>query len=279
METDDRIKRSRGRPRAFNRTQQGGSVQSLDRAVAILKRVADANGLSLSEIASAMGQAPSTVYRVLITLQKHGIVEFEQDTQLWFVGLEAFRIGSTFLGRTSLVEQSRPVMQELMAATGETANLAIIDGGEVIFVSQVETHEPIRAFFRPGTRGPVHASGIGKALLAFLPPNRVERIIRDNGLTAFTDQTVADPARLGREIAAIRARGWAVDDEERTAGMRCIAAPVFNAYGEAVAGISISGPSVRVAPDKDAWHGALVRDAAARITDAVGGRPPRPVED
>ncbi|MEQ9573697.1 MAG: helix-turn-helix domain-containing protein, partial [Nitratireductor sp.] len=118
MENDDRVKRSRGRPRAFNRTQQGGSVQSLDRAVAILKRVADANGLSLSEIASAMGQAPSTVYRVLITLQKHGIVEFEKDTQLWFVGLEAFRIGSTFLGRTSMVEQIRPVMQELMASTG-----------------------------------------------------------------------------------------------------------------------------------------------------------------
>lgn len=276
---DNRIKRSRGRPRAFNRAQQGGSVQSLDRAIAILKRVAEADGLSLSEIAAAMEQAPSTVYRVLITLQKHGIVEFDEKNQLWFVGLEAFRIGSTFLGRTSMVEQSRPVMQALMAQTGETANLAILDGGEVIFVSQVETHEPIRAFFRPGTRGPAHASGIGKALLAFLPQRRVDHIVRDKGLARFTERTIAEPGRLVEELEQTRARGWAVDDEERTVGMRCIAAPIFNAFGEAVAGVSISGPSVRVSQENDARHGELVRKAAATITAAVGGRPPKPPGD
>ena len=96
-------------------------------------------------------------------------------------------------------------MHELMAETGETANLAIADGGQVVFISQVETHEPIRAFFRPGTRGPIHASGIGKALLAYHPPEAVERIVREQGLAAFTDADHHRPRRGSRqELAAIR---------------------------------------------------------------------------
>ena len=152
--------------------------------------------MSLTELAEASGQAPATVYRVLSTFEAHGVVEVQPATQLWFVGQEAFRIGSAFLGRTSLVEQARGVMHGLMAETGETANLAIADGGQVVFISQVETHEPIRAFFRPGTRGPIHASGIGKALLAYHSPEAVERIVREQGLAAFTERTITEPARL-----------------------------------------------------------------------------------
>jgi IclR family transcriptional regulator, acetate operon repressor len=270
---DKSQKRSRGRPRAFNAAPEQTTIQALDRALAILKVLADGEGMSLTELAEATGQAPATVYRVLSTFEAHGIVEVQSATQLWFVGQEAFRIGSAFLGRTSLVEQARAVMRELMTATGETANLAIADGGQVVFISQVETHEPIRAFFRPGTRGPIHASGIGKALLAYLPDEAVERIVREQGLAAFTARTITDPARLRAELAAIRARGWAMDDEERTEGMRCIAAPIFNEFREAVAGVSISGPMARMAR-AGADLGAGVRAAADRITLAIGGTAP-----
>jgi IclR family transcriptional regulator, acetate operon repressor len=271
---DTTTKRSRGRPKAFNPNPEQTTVQALDRALSILKVLAGGEGMSLSELAEASGQAPATVYRVLSTYQAHGMVEVQPATQLWFVGQEAFRIGSAFLGRTSLVEQARVVMRELMADTGETANLAIADGGQVVFLSQVETHEPIRAFFRPGTRGPIHASGIGKALLAYLPAEAVARIVRGQGLAAFTARTITDPERLGAELAAIRAQGWAVDDEERTEGMRCIAAPIFNEFREAVAGVSISGPVVRMDRERGRGFGARVRAAADRITEAIGGTAP-----
>lgn len=267
--------RTRGRPRSFNNTSEGTLIHSLDRAMGILKVVAGGNGLSLTEIAEATDQAPATAYRALITMQKHGVVEFETGGQLWRIGVEAFRIGSAFLGRSSIVEQARPGMQEIMAVTGETANLAIVDRGQVIFVSQVETHEPIRAFFRPGTRGPVHASGIGKALLAFFPKERVERIFGTRQLETYTEKTIASRDALEEELARIRERGWAVDDEERNLGMRCIAAPIFNAHGEAVAGLSVSGPSVRVTPARDAELGALVKKTADAVTKATGGRPPK----
>jgi IclR family transcriptional regulator, acetate operon repressor len=268
-------KRSRGRPKAFNPSPEQTTIQALDRAMAILKVLAGREGgMSLTELAEAAGQAPATVYRVLSTLEGHGIVETQAATQLWFVGQEAFRIGSAFLGRSSLVEQARGVMHALMAETGETANLAIADGGQVIFISQVETHEPIRAFFRPGTRGPIHASGIGKALLAYHPDEAIERIVREQGLAAFTARTITDRARLTEELAAIRAQGWAMDDEERTEGMRCVAAPIFNEFREAVAGVSVSGPTVRMARRSAADLGDRVRAAADRITQAIGGTAP-----
>lgn len=271
---DNSLKRTRGRPRAFNAAPEQTTIQALDRAMLILKALARGDGMSLTELAEATEQAPATVYRVLSTLEGHGMVESQAATQLWFVGQEAFRIGSSFLGRTSLVEQARGVMRALMAETGETANLAIADGGQVTFISQVETHEPIRAFFPPGTRGPIHASGIGKALLAFLPPETVARIVREQGLPAYTARTITEPEPLAAELGAIRRRGWAVDDEERTEGMRCIAAPIFNEFREAIAGVSVSGPTVRMERTGAEALGARVRAAADAITRAIGGTAP-----
>lgn len=271
----DVVGRKRGRPRSVFKDAEASVIQSLDRAMALLKIVAARNGLSLSEIAELSGQSASTAYRVLVTLQKHAMVEFDEANQLWRVGVESFRIGNAFLGRTNLVEQSRAAMHSVMTQTGETANLAIVDGLEVVFLSQVETHEPVRAFFPPGTKGPVHSSGIGKAILAFSPGERVEGVLKETRLARFTDKTITTEDGLRTELARIRERGWAVDDEERNVGMRCIAAPIFNAFGEAVAGLSISGPSVRISSDQDERFGALIKKAADGVTQSLGGKRPK----
>lgn len=266
--------RTRGRPRAFHDKSASMVVHSLDRAMRILKTVGDGPGQSLTEIAEASGVPASSAYRILITLEMHGMVQFDETRQLWHVGLEAFRIGSKFLVRTRLVEQSRPVLERLVANTGETANLAIADKGEVIFLNQAETHKAIRAFFRPGTRGPIHASGAGKALLAFMPPANVEAVLASARFDTFTENTIATRDALDRELELIRGRGWSVDNEEHTVGMRCIAAPIFNLHGEAIATISLSGPSIRVTPEHDEEYGELVKSAAGEVTHSIGGQEP-----
>ncbi len=265
-------KRQRGRPRAFHDKTEQNTIQSLDRAMTVLRAVAEHEGIGLSALAEAMVQSPATLYRVLTTLGLHGMVEFDDRTQLWHVGSGAFSVGSAFLRRSSVAERARPWLRQLMEETGETANLGVESGDQVMFVSQVETHASIRAFFPPGTLSPMYASGIGKALLAFYPEERLEKWLRRQSFEAFTPSTLTDRAALLADLAAIRARGVSLDNEERTPGMRCVAAPVFNSYSEPVAGLSISGPVSRMDDGAVAAFGARVRAAAEAVTRAVGGR-------
>jgi len=270
MENDQ--KRQRGRPRAFNPRTDQNMIQSLDRALTILKTISERDGLSLSELSEMSDQSPATVYRALITLQAHDIVGFEVDGQLWHVGPGAFQIGSRFLRRSNILQRSQPIMRDLMRETGETANLGMERNDKVLFLSQIETHETIRAFFPPGTRNHMHSSGIGKALMAYFDSARLRAIVDREGLMRFTDKTITDPDQLDAELARIRKAGYAVDDEERTDGMRCIAAPVFNAHGEPFAGLSVSGPSFRIPMNATPEIGRIVRQAAADLTLAIGGR-------
>ncbi|MGB7270130.1 MAG: HTH-type transcriptional regulator BhcR [Albidovulum sp.] len=266
--------RPRGRPKSFHDKTDQNTIQSLDRALMILTIVSEANGLSLSDLAKESNTSAPTVYRALTTLQSHGFVEMEDPGQLWHVGGGAFRVGSSFLRRTKIIDRARQPMDRLMRATGETANLGVEHRDQVLFLAQVETHEAIRAFFPPGTLGAMHVSGIGKALLAWLPLARVAQIIGDQGLARFTPQSHADLASLSADLSQTRARGYAVDDQERAQGMRCVAAPIFNAHGEPVAGLSISGPTFRIEMSAAGAIGALVKAAADEVTEATGGRIP-----
>lgn len=255
----------RGRPKAFHDKTEQNTIRALDRAMALLQALSASDGMTLTELAQAEGESPATTYRVLTTLAQRQMVELDPRGQVWHVGPGAFRTGAAFLRRTNVVERARAPMQALMRATNETANLGIEQQGEVLFLTQVETHQTIRAFFSPGTRSAMHASGIGKALLAWMPA-------RDPGpLTRFTEATITEAQALADDLALTCARGWALDDQERTEGMRCVAAPVFNAHGEPVAGVSISGPVFRLPPDGLAAMGGLVRAAADEITLAIGG--------
>jgi len=199
----------------------------------------------------------------------------DSSAQVWHIGPNAFVIGARFLKRSSLLERARPILRKLMEDTGETANLGIEQNGSVLFVSQVETHESIRAFFPPGTLSPMHASGIGKALLAEMDDARLGRVLTRAELEVFTEHTIADAGAMRRELKAIGKRGFSIDGEEKTLGMRCIAAAVFDVNQEAIAGISVSGPTSRVGSAEIPTLSAAVIEAANAVTAAIGGKPIR----
>lgn len=266
-----RRKRARGRPRGFHSEPESKTIQSLDRALVILETLAQKDAITLTELAERAGQAATTTYRALSTFQRHGIVEFEEDGQTWKIGPGAFRIGSVFLNRTNILSATRPIMQRLMRETGETANLGVERDGKVMFISQVETPQTIRAFFPPGTLSAMHGSGIGKVLLACGPPERARAILEKQGMAPLTKRTITDIDAMMQELAAIRARGFGVDDEEANEGMRCVAAPVLNAYGEPVAGLSVSGPAFRLRRGRIGEVGRIVQALAAEATRAMGG--------
>ncbi|MEM8850764.1 MAG: HTH-type transcriptional regulator BhcR [Pseudomonadota bacterium] len=269
--TESQQRRNRGRPKAWDDKTGQNTVKALDRAISILDHLSTLPGATLSKIADDLDQSAATVYRVLVTLEARGLVEFDAVEQLWHIGPHAFLIGARYLRRTSVVDRARPILRRLMEATGETANLGIARDGHVLFVSQVESHASIRAFFPPGTLSPMHASGIGKALLAQMSPTRLDQILSASPLERFTDRTLADHDAVHADLQVTRDRGYAIDDEEKNDGMRCIAAPVFNWHGEAVAGLSVSGPVSRVSTAQTPIFARAVTEAAKDLSAALGG--------
>ena len=270
------VKKLRGRPRSIKLVAEpAGSVQAIDRGLGVLAIIASADGLTLTDLAQRAGLAPSTAHRILASLEAHRFVFHDEERGLWLIGVGAFEVGTAFLRNRRLAGIGRVVMHDLMEATGETVNLGIEDGGEIVFITQIESHSALRAFFRAGSRAPIHASGVGKALLAQMPEARVREILYKRGLAKFTERTLIAPADLFQELAAIAGRGWGVDDEERNLGMRCVAAAIFNEYGEAIAGVSVSGPTVRITPERVLELGPQVKRAAEEITASIGGHAPR----
>lgn len=267
-------RRPRGRPKSQFKESSAGTMQSLDRALNVLTAVAGTDRSSLTDLSQALDIPTATTHRILTTLQKHGYVRFDEERQEWMIGIGAYRAGATYLKRNNVIEIGQPVLRRLMRETGETANLAVPDGSNVVFVGQVETENPIRAFFPPGSRTRMHASGTGKAILATMAEDRLQRFFRDEDLPRHTAHTLTDRAALEDDLRKTRACGWSHDHAERYEGMSCIGAAIFDQSGQPCAGISVSGPSGRFTGDRIDTIGKIVKDAADEITRTSGGQLP-----
>jgi len=267
---------SRGTKAKPVKKERTGQVQSLSRALSILNTLAESDGgFSLSDLALTVGLAPSTTHRLLTTLQNERYVVFDAERRVWNVGVQAFQTGNAFLKTRDLVSLARPVMRRLMENSGETVNLGISDHGEIIYLAQVECLKLMRAITRPGGRVPMHCSGIGKALLAWFSEREVNSVLHARGLQRITSTTIDTPAKLREDLEKIRSRGFSFDDEENGIGLRCVASVIFDENGLPAAGISLSGPTARIKDDRVQVLGANVVEAAARITQAMGGKMPK----
>jgi IclR family transcriptional regulator, acetate operon repressor len=248
-------------------------VQSVSRALTLLKVLAQHDeGSRVSDVARQTGLAVSTAHRLLTTLEVAGFAQFESDTALWHVGREAFAVGSAFGRRRNFVAPALPFLRRLRDATRETANLGLLDADQLVTVSQVESREIMRAISPPGGRVPVFCSGMGKAILATWPDADIAAFAARTGFHPLTSRSHRDLATAMAEIAEIRARGWALDDEEHVTGLRCVAAVVWSPQGEAACAISVSGLAARLTPERLPAIGRQVAQAAADLTQSLGGR-------
>ncbi len=259
---------------AASRPARSGSdhVQSLVRALALLNRISEATdgGATLTELAQQVGLPPSTAHRLLTTLEQERYVRFDHDGRLWSIGVQAFVIGCTFTKTRSLVGLSRAYMRRLMEESGETVNLAIEEQGQMVYLAQVECRQMMRAFARPGSRVPLHCSGVGKAILSAGSDRTLGKILQQHGMPRLTVKTITTPALLRADLERARTMGYAIDDEEHAVGLRCIAAPVFDETGNAVAAVSVSGPMARIDDQRVGPLGALVLQAARDISAEMG---------
>ncbi len=249
-----------------------GGVQSVDRALSIIETLAeDDEGYRLSDLAVRTGLSTSTVHRLLATLEGRRFVQFDRAESKWHVGARSFTVGATFARRRNFTAQAVPYLRKLRDLTRETANLAVVDDEFIVVLTRMESREIMRSLTKVGGRVAMVASGVGKAVLATYSDEDVSAIIRHHGMPRLTEKSIVRPGELFKELAKVRRQGFAIDDEEASMGLRCVASVVYNDCGEPLAAISVSGLTSRLTDDRLPTLGEAVREVAAELTAALGG--------
>jgi len=244
---------------------RGTGVQSVERAFALLEHLTEAGGsLGLTQLAAASGLPMPTIHRLISTLAAQGYVRRESSRR-YSLGPRLVRIGEV-AGR-AFGDWAKPSLVELAKLTGETANLAMLDGDAVVYMAQAPGPHSMRMFTEPGRRVLPHCTGVGKCLLAQLPDCDAKAILARTGLPAMTDRTITDIGFMMDQLAEIREQGYALDDNEQEIGVRCVAVPMPG--GPAHVAISVSGPHARMREEDIRRIVPIVQSAAERLGAAA----------
>ncbi|ROR32406.1 IclR family transcriptional regulator [Inmirania thermothiophila] len=247
----------------------GCSIQVLERTNALLDALArHAEPTALKVLAAETGLPPSTASRILACLAAFGLVQRDGRGH-YALGVKLLQLASRVHARLDLRREARPVMEALRDELGETVNLTVREGDEVIYIERVTSRRAVRVEQVIGTRAPLHVTAVGKVFLAEEDEAAVAGYVERTGLRPFTPRTITDPVQLALELAEVRRRGYATDREEAEAGVGCIAVPVRDSLGVVVAALSVSAPVERLRPE---WSGRVI--AAGRELSARLGRHP-----
>jgi DNA-binding IclR family transcriptional regulator len=238
-------------------------VKSADRTLEILEALAASGRRTLGELARDLGIPKSSLHGILRTMAQRNWVETDATGTRFALGLRALQVGSAYLDADDVVGLLSGVLDDLAATFGETVHLGRLDGADVVYIAKRESVHPLRLFSAIGRRLPAHATALGKALLAERRDDELDRIL-PWPLPRLTRYTIVEPADLRRELAEIRERGYAVDHEENTDGIVCVARAV-PVRGPASDAISLSVPAARLDPDGEERIAAALADAVQQV--------------
>lgn len=244
------------------------SVPAVERVLSILEMLASSQrGLTPSQIARNLQLARSSAHYLLVTLERRGYLHRGGERGRYVFTPKLFELANSTLSRLPIRELARPALRTLLEESGLTVHMAIVDQNEAVIVDKAEPpHLHLPTWI--GKRMPLHCTGTGKALMAFLPTQAVDRVVAC-GLIRYNENTIVSARRLREEMAAIRKVGYALDDEEETMGLRCIGAPILDASYQAIAAISVAGTIQEITPEKLSHLASLVRRAAERVSNEV----------
>lgn len=246
-------------------------VQVLDRAVVALEFLASrSTECSLAELCVGLKLHKSTVHRVMMALEQHRLVHKNPETGRYRLGLKLFEFGSKAFNAVDLRRHAKPYMDRLQREFGETVFLCILDDGQVFYMEKIESQQSVRTACTVGSRAPAYCTAVGKAMLSEVSENEVIEIVRRWGLKAVTANTITTAAALKTELRTIRARGYAIDNEEKEEGLRCVSAVVRGESGKLLAALSVSGPAFRVTKDRVPELGRALMQAAAELSGELG---------
>ncbi len=245
------------------------TVQILARAITVLSALAGrVQGWSLDELGAALGIAKASLLRILRTLEDEGVVRRDDDQ--YFLGARVLDLSHGYLRGLELTGVARPLMEDLAQRTGQTISLAVRDGLEIVYVAIERAQQDIGIQGEIGARHPANATALGKVLLAGLDPAEAAALIAGRELVRLTHRTLTAPDALLRHLDVVRRQGYAVDDEERGIGIRCIAAPVRRADGRTIGAISVAGPIFHMTEDVLPRYRQWLLEATAQASARFG---------
>jgi IclR family transcriptional regulator, KDG regulon repressor len=201
--------------------------------------------MGISALAARLGLAKSTVHRLATTLVEYDILEQNRETGKYRLGLALFELGTLVRRKMDVMSEAQAQIHALADLSGETVQLAILDHLSVLYIRIRESRQAVRMSTGLGSRAPAHCTSVGKVLLAYQTPETIQQVI-DNGLRRYTPNTITEPAKLIEELASVRQRGYAIDDEEIESGLRCVAASIRDHSGRVIAAISVAAPVQRM---------------------------------
>jgi DNA-binding IclR family transcriptional regulator len=212
----------------------------------------------------------STTYRILLSLEKCGLVEKDEKGGGYSLGLGAFEIGSAYQRRADFVPIAKPFMEELALKAQETVNLAVLSGTEILYIDKVDSPRSVGVMSKIGQRNPVYCTSLGKSLLAFQREEEQTRIMAEIDFKPLTPHTITSRKEFLKEMKQIRLQGYALDRREIEEDVECIAAPIRNHLGNPVAALSISGPQKKIQTPREKEYVGWVTEAAERISWRLG---------
>jgi DNA-binding IclR family transcriptional regulator len=251
-----------------------GTLSSVRNSVRLLKAfLSREEELGVSELARRLGLAKSNVHRLLSTLVAEGMIERSPHTGGYRLGIVVFELGEAVRVHLDLHAAAGPVLASLRAETGESSQVGVLDGDEVVYVDRLESSHTLRLFTETGRRVPVHATSSGKVLLAFAPEHEQEAYLRRAELSRLTPDTITDPVAFRATLDAVRTHGWAEAANEREVGVASIAAPIRNRHGTVVAAISIGSPIARFEAPARRQYSHTILEAGEAVSRRLGFAP------
>ncbi|WP_148212020.1 IclR family transcriptional regulator [Thermobaculum terrenum] len=252
-----------------------GQVKSAARVLDLLELLAEhEEGLTLTQICRALRIPKSSAHALIRTLLGRGYLAQGFQAGTYRLGPRTFEVGSAYMRSVDLIREGQEIIRQISRRCGETTHLATLDGQDVIYVAKEEGNNLIRMVSAVGKRFPAHGTAVGKMLLSGLSRDELlRRYPRSRPLPKLTENTITDPEAFYRELEETRARGYALDHEESTAGLCCVAAPVYDAGGRMVAAMSISVPRVNFTEARLPELLRLVREGAAELSTRLGYLP------
>jgi DNA-binding IclR family transcriptional regulator len=245
-------------------------VPAVDRAARILLMLSTMQqGMTLAEIVAATGWHKSSIHKILLTLGHHGFLDRSETTKRYTPGIALARCGQFALKNLHINELAKSLLKELADVSGETANLAILRGSKMVIVDGVESPGELRVSPPIGTMDSVTTKSNGKAVLAWLPDETIDKFIKMEGLPSKTNNSITKAKIYRKELAAVRKQGYAIDIEEFQEGVNAVSAPVFSAEGQVLGTLSIIGPAFRMTREKLQLYGRRCADAAARLSPLI----------